>query len=154
MDRHRRRQHYHFAHQFLPKKIGASPAVEISRLRGGEAVSRLRTLWQRSSLTTFAWDELGSSQDLMCSPVDLAGWTGAVVHFPPPAHQCEVYFAAALVKESVLRYITLELGERSDLTVLGEWYDGNHSYHGLGPEPNEQGFITAVAKILAEGADC
>lgn len=153
-----RRQHYDFAHYYLPQTAFRDLSAGFTIFCGPDADVLLKSVWR-------ALDNQLSEEERM-EPEGLGYFVRrhgdfviSVVELPPPVAVPEAFFAAlafgpirngAVDGSLSLRYFTLELGsdpsEQMEYTVLGEWTaDGAHLNLGYGRNRTRRRSFTECA---------
>jgi hypothetical protein len=153
-----RAHHYEFAHRLLPGLFLSDPDRFLRTLEGGDV-----------SFLEFLWDDVGKKLDpsevlqkkgLQYTIRSIDEYSTAVfVTMPPPDATPEAYFVALTIQkedpglDTSARCLTLEYSmdfqTEMAITVLGEWtLDGKHLNLGLGPEPTEGEFVSAVMSLV------
>ncbi len=157
-----RRQHYHFAHQYLPERACQHPKLLVEKLREKSATSYLSFLWVSRGLAVKGeHEEFIPADGLECCPIEIGDdYYGALVRFPTPQKMAEAYFVAIVLPvansaSASCQFFTLEFSmdaDRTKRTALGEWVDGSHFNLGSGPPPEKEAFLEAMAELVESRA--
>ena len=158
--------HYSFAHVVLRDAAFQNPVQFVTELASADPRERIASLWKSVEQICEQHNEPVSlePEDILIHKVPIGPWPCALVELPAAARKTEAFFVALVLKVDLsreerrfepepLRFLTLEFADTNAIdevqTVLGEWNrDGSHELLGPGPEPDLEGFVTAIEKLL------
>jgi hypothetical protein len=143
-----------FAHQFLPRVIFGDTAATAIEMFGNPKLAPLFIRFLVDNVAQYlgfaegAWKTLAA--DIHLHRRQFGTFEGTVLEMPPPQIPPDCHFIAVVpLAADQLRCFTLERCFLLKPTMLCEWRaDRSHANFGIGPEPEIDLFVAAVAAKL------